>query len=56
MDVEIPDGARVRDLLRHLELSVLKGCVVAVGGRIVKPTDVLGNGTTVVVLQAGAGG
>ena len=56
MDVEIPDGARVSDLRRHVELSVLNGCVVAVEGRIVKPTDVLENGTTVVVLQAGAGG
>lgn len=56
LDVEIPDGGRVSDLLVHLGLSGLRGCVVAVAGRIVKPTDALENGITVHVLQAGAGG
>ena len=54
--MEIPDGARVSDLLVHLGLSDLKGCVVAVAGRIVKPTGLLENGMKVNVLQAGAGG
>jgi sulfur carrier protein ThiS len=56
LNVEIPDGARVKDLLVHLELSGFEGCVVAVAGRIVKPAGLLENGMTVHILQAGAGG
>jgi sulfur carrier protein ThiS len=56
LNVEIPDGAQVSDLLGHLELSVTKGCVVVVEGRVIKPTGFLENGMAVHILQAGAGG
>ena len=54
--MEIPDDAQVSDLLGHLALSVTKGCVVVVEGRVVKPTGFLENGMAVHILQAGAGG
>jgi len=54
--VEIPDGARIGDLIDHLGLSGLKGYAVAIGGRIVKSADILEEGMTVHLLQIGAGG
>jgi hypothetical protein len=56
LNVEVPDGARVKDRLVHLGLSELKGCVVAAGGRIAKPTGLPENNMTVHVLPSGAGG
>jgi sulfur carrier protein ThiS len=56
LTVEIPDGARVDDLIDHLELSGLKGYAVAIGGRIVKSADILEEGMTIHLLQAAAGG
>jgi sulfur carrier protein ThiS len=56
MDVEIPDGARVKDLLASLEFSKTGKAVAAVGGRIVDPEYRLEDGTAVHLLQAGSGG
>ena len=56
IEVEIPDGARVRDLLAHLEISKSQGGIVAVGGRIMKADDKLADGASVNVLQAVFGG
>ena len=56
LTAEIPDGARVGDLLDHLGLSGVKGCAVVIAGRIVKSADILGEGMTVHVLQTAAGG
>ncbi|MBW1705359.1 MAG: MoaD/ThiS family protein [Deltaproteobacteria bacterium] len=56
MDVEIPDGARVRDLLAHLNISKSFGGVVAVEGKLLAENAILGNGAEVNIFQSVFGG
>jgi sulfur carrier protein ThiS len=56
MDVEIPDGARVKDLLTHLEISKSFGGVVAVEGKLLAEDAGLGNGVEVNIFQSVFGG
>ena len=55
-EVEIPDGARVKDLLAHLGIPETRGGVAAVEGMILKPEDALKEGVAVHLLQAVYGG
>jgi sulfur carrier protein ThiS len=54
--VEISDGARVKDLLAHLEISKSDGGLVAMEGIIADPEDELDDGSSVHILQLGHGG
>jgi sulfur carrier protein ThiS len=56
MEVEIPEGATVKDLLTLLEISESRGAVVIVEGRILKADDELRRGVPVNVMQAIGGG
>jgi sulfur carrier protein ThiS len=56
IEVEIPDGATVKDLLALLEISETQGAVVIVEGRTQKAEDKLQSGVPVSVLQAIRGG
>jgi len=56
IEVILPDGSRVRDLLDHLEIPKSTGRVVSIEGRIVKPEEGLIDGATVHILQAVSGG
>ncbi|MBW2049602.1 MAG: MoaD/ThiS family protein [Deltaproteobacteria bacterium] len=56
MDVEIPDRARVRDLLACLEISISNGGVVAVGGRLISEDTELDEGVQVSIFQSVFGG
>lgn len=56
IEVEIPDGARVRDLLDHLEISRSQSGVVSMEGRILRAGDRLKYGAIVQVFQAVHGG
>ena len=56
MDVEIPDGARVKDLLAHLDISPSQGGIVSVDTRLMKPNDKLQNGALVNIFQPVFGG
>jgi sulfur carrier protein ThiS len=56
IEVEIPDGATVRDLLALLEISESQGAVVIVEGRILKPDDRMRRGVSVNILQVIHGG
>ena len=56
MDVEVPDGARVKDLLAHLEISKSFGGVVAVEGKLLSEDAKLGNGAEVNIFQSVFGG
>jgi len=56
MEVEIPDGATVKDLLALLEISESKGTVVAMEGRILKGDDTIRRGVPVHVFNAIHGG
>lgn len=56
MEVEIPEGGKVKDLLAHLEISESQGAVVIAGSRILQDDDVLADGISVNVLQAIRGG
>ena len=56
MDVDIPDGARTRDLLVHLKIPKSQNAVVSMDERIMKPDDKLQSGATVHVFQAVFGG
>jgi len=56
LEVEIADGARVKDLLARLRISEVKGGVVAVDGKILHLEDPLKEGASVHLLQAVYGG
>lgn len=56
IEVEIPDGATVNDLLALLEISESKGAVVAMEGRILKKDDTIRRGVPVHVFNAIHGG
>ena len=56
VEVEIPDGATVKDLLALLEISESQGAVVIVEGRILKADDEIPGGVPVNVVQAIGGG
>ena len=56
IEVELPDGATVKDLLAHLKISESRGAVVIVEGRVLKADDKMQSGSLVSVLQAIRGG
>jgi molybdopterin synthase sulfur carrier subunit len=56
IEVEIPDGTTVKDLLALLEISESQRAVVIVEGRILKMDDEIRCGVPVSVLQAIHGG
>ena len=56
VEVEIPDGATVKDLLALLEISESHGAVVIVEGRVLKADDKMRCGVPVNVLQPISGG
>ncbi|MFH1242545.1 MAG: MoaD/ThiS family protein [Pseudomonadota bacterium] len=56
MEIEMPDGATVKDLLAILDISECQGAVVVVEGRILKADDRMGGGVPVSVFQAIHGG
>ena len=56
IEVDIPDDARIKDLLAHLDIPKTKGCFVSMNNTIVKDEDKLINESTVMILQALAGG
>ena len=56
IEVEIPDGARVRNLLAHLKISESQGSIVSVDARLKKPDHKLGDGAVVSVFQPVFGG
>jgi sulfur carrier protein ThiS len=56
IEVEIPDGATVKDLLARLEISEKQGAVVVVEGQILKADDTMRGEVPVHVLQSLSGG
>ena len=56
IEVEIPDGATVKDLLALLEISETQGAVIVMEGRILKADDTMRCGVPVHVLQFISGG
>ncbi len=56
LEVEIPDGAKVEDLLSHLEISKRNMPVVTLNHRIVKTEDKLIDGSEVSLIQQVSGG
>ena len=56
VEVEIPDGATVKDLLARLEISENQGAVVVREGQVLKAGDTIRCGVPVSVLQAIHGG
>jgi sulfur carrier protein ThiS len=56
IEVELPEGATVRDLLTRLELSSVRGAVVVAQGRVLKVDDRLQRGVPVSIMQTVSGG
>jgi len=56
IEIEIPDGARARDLLAHLEISKSQSGVVSMEARILRAGDRLKDGAIVQVFQPVHGG
>ena len=56
LEVEIPDGARVKDLLACLEISSSDGGVAAIDNVVVNIEEKLKEGVCVRILQGAFGG
>lgn len=56
LDVEIPKGTTVGELLAILNLSEARGAAVALEGRILKAEDIIPYGVPVHILQVMSGG
>jgi sulfur carrier protein ThiS len=56
IEVEIPDGATVKDLLAHLEISETRGATVIANGRVLKVENEIQNGSSLDVFQSIHGG
>jgi sulfur carrier protein ThiS len=56
LEIEIPDGAKVRDLLAHLEIPKSNTPVVTINNRITKIDDELVDGSWVNLIQLAHGG
>ena len=56
MEIEIPDGATVKNLLAHLAIPESQGPCIAVKGRILKAEEKVPGGVDVQVFQTIGGG
>lgn len=56
MEIEMPEGASVGDLLARLHISSRESGVVAMEGKVAGPADPLREGVSVRVLQQVHGG
>jgi sulfur carrier protein ThiS len=56
LEIEIPDGGKVQDLLAHLEISKSSATVASVNDRIAKMDDELVDGSRVNLIQPAHGG
>ena len=56
IQVEIPDGATVRDLLTCLGLLEVRGAAVIAEGRVLNAEETLRHGVPVNIMQAISGG
>jgi sulfur carrier protein ThiS len=56
LEVEVREGANVRDLVEELKISEVKGSVVTAGGKVLHLEDPLEDGVAVHLLQAAYGG
>lgn len=56
LELEIPDGSSVKDLLARLDLPDHIGLFVSMESRVVTQDRILRHGDTVLVLQSLAGG
>jgi molybdopterin synthase sulfur carrier subunit len=56
IEVEVPEGATVRDLLVLLGLSECRGAVVIAEGRVLKADSRIQHGVSVNIMQAIGGG
>ena len=55
-EIEIPENAKVGELLAHLKIAEFHRAVVAINGRLMKPDDILQSGAAVHVFQSVFGG
>ncbi len=56
IDVEVPDGATVKDLLAYLDILETRGTAVIAGGRVLKADDKMQDGSSLDVFQSIQGG
>ena len=56
LEVEIPDGARVKDLLAYLEISSSDGGVATINNVVVNIEEKLKEGVCVRIFQSAFGG
>jgi sulfur carrier protein ThiS len=56
IQIEIPDGATVKDLLAHLEIPVERGAAVIANGRVLDDNDEMEDGSSLDIFQSISGG
>ena len=55
-EIEVPENAKVGELLAVLKIAESHRAVVAINGRIMRPDEILHSGATVQVFQSVFGG
>jgi sulfur carrier protein ThiS len=56
LEIDIPDGAKVKGLFAHLDIPKIEVCFVSMNHIVAKMEQKLVNNTTVCIFQALAGG
>lgn len=56
IEIEIPDGATVKDLLAHLKISEARGAAVIANGRVLHADDKMEDGSSLDIFQSISGG
>jgi sulfur carrier protein ThiS len=56
IEVELPEGATVTDLLGLLGIAESRGAAVVMGGRVLAPTDEVQTGARLDIFQSIGGG
>jgi sulfur carrier protein ThiS len=56
LEMEFPDGAKVQDLLDHLEISASEGGIVAIDNLVVQHDRELINGDSIRIFHRAFGG
>ncbi len=56
LDIKLPDGARICDLLAHLEIPETDGYMVTIDNIVKRPVDVIKDGVVLSILPCLAGG
>ena len=56
LKINLPDGATLNDVFTHLGIQMSDGYMVAMNNTVIKPDDIIKNGSVLSILPQLAGG